>query len=269
MKIRIGIAQLNSQGDKQSNLLVAESLIKRLAQAGSRLVLLPEHFDFIGPDQEKPQQAESLEGSSCLSRLRELAAGLNLYLHVGSFLEKDGDKIFNTAVVFDPTGEIIAKYRKIHLFDVEVPGGRVYRESDTISAGSETVLFRIDDFIFGMATCYDLRFPELFRNLVMKGANVLLLPAAFTLRTGKDHWELLLRARAVENQCWVAAAGQWGKAGPDHDSFGRSMVVDPWGLVIAQAVDDVSTITAELDMARLQEIRASFPVLDHIRDDLF
>lgn len=269
MKMRIGLAQMNSQDNKKENLLSAETLIRELAGYGAKLVMLPEHFDYIGPDREKPRQAESIEGSLSLEMIRNIASELKIYIHLGSFLERDGDDLFNTAVVFNPSGEIIAKYRKIHLFDVEIPGGRTYLESDTISPGNETTLFTIGDLVFGMATCYDLRFPELFRSLTGQGADVLLLPAAFTLETGKDHWELLLRARAVENQCWMAGAGQWGTAPPHHSSYGRSMVVDPWGIVVAQAVDGISTVIADLDLDILQSIRTTFPALNHVRRDLF
>lgn len=269
MKMRIGLAQMNSQDNKKENLLSAETLIRELAGNGAELVMLPEHFDFIGPDHEKPKQAEPIESSFTVDVIRNIASDLKIYIHIGSFLERDSDAVFNTALVFSPSGEIIAKYRKIHLFDVEIPGGRTYLESDTISPGHETALFTIGDYVFGMATCYDLRFPELFRSLAGQGADVLLLPAAFTLETGKDHWELLLRARAVENQCWVAGAGQWGTAPPNHSSYGRSMVIDPWGIVVAQAADGISTVIAELDSDILQSVRTTFPALNHIRRDLF
>lgn len=269
MKMRIGLAQMNSKDSKKENLISAETLIRELADYGAELVMLPEHFDFIGPDHEKPGQAESIDNSVTLEMIRKIASDLAIYIHIGSFLERDGDNLFNTALVFNPSGEIMAKYRKIHLFDVEIPGGRTYRESDTISPGNQTTIFTIGDFVFGMATCYDLRFPELFRHLAGQGADVLLLPAAFTLETGKDHWELLLRARAVENQCWVAGAGQWGTAPPHHSSYGRSMVIDPWGIVVAQAPDGISTVIADLDLDILQSVRTTFPALDHVRRDLF
>ncbi len=267
--MKIGLVQMNSRDSKKDNLLSAETLIRKLAKSGVELVMLPEHFDFIGPDHEKPGQAEPLESSRSLEFIRNIAVDLKIYIHIGSFLERDGDRVFNTAVVFDPSGEVCARYRKIHLFDVEIPGGRTYLESDTISPGDETTLFTVGDFVFGMATCYDLRFPELFRRLVEQGAEVLLLPAAFTLETGRDHWELLLRARAVENQCWVAAAGQWGTSPPNHNSYGRSMIVDPWGVVVAQAADGVSTVVGKLDKERLRSIRTTFPSLSHVRKDLF
>jgi len=269
MKLTIGLGQMNSRDNRIKNLDAAETLIRILAAKGVDLVMLPEYSTFIGPDDQKRKHAEPLHQSFWLERIRSLAFELKLFIHIGSCLEKEGDRIFNTAVVVDPRGEIVACYRKIHLFDVEVPGGTRYLESSVFDPGKEIVTFDIGEFIFGMATCYDLRFPELFRELTKRGANVLLVPAAFTLTTGRDHWEILLRARAIENLCWVAAAGQWGAAPPDYQSFGRSMVINPWGLVVAQAADGVSTLTAEMDLSTLQETRTSFPSLEHRRDDLF
>jgi len=267
--MRLGLAQLNTRDDKSRNMSQAETQIRKLADEGAELVMLPEHSDFIGPEHKKREQAESIANSSCLDAMRTLASRLQLYIHIGSFLERDEDRVYNTGVVFDPSGEIVARYRKIHLFDVEIPGGRTYLESQVISPGSETTLFTIGDFVFGMATCYDLRFPELFRSLMRQGANVLLLPAAFTRETGEEHWELLLRARAVENQCWVAAAGQWGTAPPNHDSYGNSMVIDPWGRVITRATDGISTVAADLDLQAVHSVRTTFPAHNHIRWDLF
>jgi predicted amidohydrolase len=268
-KMVIGLAQLNTGADKKDNIRSAIKAITDLSSRGAELIMLPEHADFIGPDEHKKAAAEELEQSAYLAELRSLASKLACYIHVGSFLEKSEERIYNTAVVVNPAGEVVARYRKIHLFDVEIPGGKTYLESAVISPGTETVRFSIGAFSFGLATCYDLRFPELFRRQAAAGANVLLLPAAFTLQTGRDHWEILLRARAIENQCWVAAAGQWGTAPPNHVCFGRSMVINPWGLVTAQAPDGISTITAQLDLQTLGDIRTRFPALNHVRDDIF
>lgn len=269
MKLTIGLAQMNSRDDKEANLQAAEASIRSLAAKGAQLIMLPEHFNFLGPQQLQAKSAEPLDQSPSLDKIRNLATQLKVAIHIGSYLERRGEQIFNTGVVFDQNGESLAVYRKIHLFDVDIPGGTSYRESDTISAGDELVTFSFRGFVFGMATCYDLRFPELFRKLVQMGSDVLLLPAAFTLQTGRDHWELLLRARAVENLCWVAGAGQWGSFPPDHITYGRSMVVNPWGLVVSQAPDGVSNITAELDLETIRSIRANFPAHKHIRRDLF
>ena len=268
-KITIGMAQLNSGDSPENNLGAALRAINELADRGAELIVLPEHADFIGPDNRKKEQAQSIENSGYLDKIRAQAADLKCYIHLGSFLEKEGNSVYNCAVVFGPDGGVLAKYRKLHLFDVEIPGGKKYLESATISPGQETAGFSIGEFNFGMATCYDLRFPELFRRLVRNGANVILLPAAFTMQTGRDHWEILLRARAIENLCWVVGVGQWGEAPPNHLCFGRSMVVDPWGLVTAQAPDGVTNVTADIELQSVKDVRTRFPALDHVRDDIF
>lgn len=269
MHLKVGLLQMNSGDNKEDNLVAAHKGIEELAARGARFVMMPEHFNYLGPESEKRYQAESFDTSQSLAAMAEAAARHGIYLHIGSFLEKEGDKAYNTSVVFGPTGDILAQYRKIHLFDVQTPGGVDYLESKEITAGDDIVTFAIDDCIFGMAICYDLRFPELFRALAQKGAHVLLVPAAFTLQTGRDHWELLLRARAVENLCWVVAAGQIGKAPPRHHSFGRSMVISPWGLVTSCAPDHQATLLSEIDLEELDRIRLRFPALNHIRHDLF
>jgi predicted amidohydrolase len=171
------------------------------------------------------------------------------------------DKLSNTSVVFDPDGEIASVYRKIHMYDVEV-GGQVYRESESEEPGEESApVTKVEGWKLGLTVCYDLRFPELYRLLAVEGAEVITVPAAFTLFTGKDHWELLLRARAVENQCYVVAANQWGTHGDGKASYGRSMIVDPWGIVLAQAPDEDAIIVAELERARMEEVRRALPSL--------
>lgn len=269
MTLTVGCAQLNSTDDTAANLAAAERAIVQAAVQGARLVMLPEHFYFLGPEESKRRRAEELAQAGWLPRMSELAQSLGIYIHIGSFLERQQETIYNTAVVISPDGEVIAQYRKLHLFDVEIPGGMIYRESNVVSPGDAVVSFEVDGFVFGMATCYDLRFPELFRKLVDHDATVLLVPAAFTLQTGRDHWEVLLRARAIENLCWVAAAGQWGTAPPGQQLFGRSMIINPWGVVISQAADGVTTIIAELDLEKVRQIRTRFPVLQHRRRDLF
>jgi deaminated glutathione amidase len=267
--LTIGMAQLSSGDSPPDNLQAALEAITELADRGAELIVLPEHADFIGPDSSKGEQARAIDNSPYLDTLRTRAADLGCHIHIGSYLERAGKSIYNCAVVFGPDGELVARYRKLHLFDVEIPGGKKYLESAVISPGLETVQFSIGEFNFGLATCYDLRFPELFRRLVQKGANVILLPAAFTMQTGRDHWEVLVRARAIENLCWVVGVGQWGEAPPDHLCFGRSMVVNPWGLVVAQAPDGAVNVTAEIDLHSVQRVRARFPALDHVREDIF
>ena len=267
--IKIGLVQMNTQDKKQENIASAEKMIVELANKGAQLIMLPEYFNFLGPDELKHENAEPVDGSESLAMIQRKARELKVHIHIGSYLEKAGDQVYNTGVVFGPAGEVVAKYRKIHLFDVVVPGGIEYLESKTITPGDEVVTFRIGDINFGMSTCYDLRFPELFRRLADNGVQVILVPAAFTLQTGRDHWELLLRARAVENLCWVAAVGQWGPSPPDHICYGRSMVINPWGIVVAKAPDGINTLMAEIDLGILNKTRTSFPALNHRRKDLF
>ncbi len=268
MSFKIGIGQMNSREEKGSNLNMAEALIDGLAEKGARLIMLPEYFLFLGDTAEIPDHAEPIDGPS-LDRIRQKAVSHKRYIHCGSFPEKKDDRIYNTSVVFNPDGVIIAVYRKIHLFDVELPDGTRYSESDIFTAGSRVVTFRIDEMTFGMSICYDLRFPELYGQLAKNGAQVLLVPAAFTLETGRDHWELLLRTRAVDNLCWVAAAAQWGPHPPDKVCYGRSLVVNPWGLVVAKAPDGISLLTAEIDLDLQARLKTAFPVANHHREDLF
>jgi deaminated glutathione amidase len=196
-------------------------------------------------------------------RLSDRARRHGIYLHAGTFAEQvDGDdRVRNTAVVFDPEGEIIATYRKIHMFDVTLDGVASYQESATVAPGDEIVTFDLDGVTVGLATCYDLRFPEIFRILALRGAEVIVLPAAFTMMTGKDHWEVLIRARAIENQLYMVASAQFGPNLPGKWCYGRSMIVDPWGTVLATAPDLESVITAVVDRNHIQAIRRQIPSL--------
>ncbi len=267
--MKLGLAQMNTQPNKKENMDCALKMIDELVEQKASLIILPEYFNFLGPEHLMLENAEPVGSSPSLDSIRDKACEHKVHIHIGSFLERDGDDVFNTGVVFAPQGDIIAQYRKIHLFDVEIPGGRKYYESEIITPGDQVSTFTIEETTFGMSTCYDLRFPEMFRRLAELGAQVLLLPAAFTLETGRDHWELLLRARAVENLCWVAGVNQCGPCPPNHRSYGRSMVINPWGVVVAQASDGVGTFTAEIDLTLQQETRTRFPALGHIRKNLF
>jgi predicted amidohydrolase len=266
--MKIGIIQMNTKSDKSRNLQVAEAGIDRLVEQGVDLITLPETFNYLGPDDELAVNAEPIDGPS-LSRLQQRAQDKGVFIHCGSILEKRNDQIFNTTVVFDRTGEKVAQYSKIHLFDIEIPGGIVYRESDVVTPGQKVVTFDCDGVTVGLSICYDLRFPELYRKLSDSGAWLMLVPAVFTLMTGKDHWEPLIRARAIENLCYVAASGNWGICPPKYHSWGRSMVVNPWGTVLAQAPDCETTFAVELDFALMASIREKLPALTHRRRDLF
>jgi predicted amidohydrolase len=267
--LRAAAVQLNSTGDKERNLATAESLIRGAAGAGAELLVLPEKFNVLGTAAEMRAGAEPLNGPT-LRRMAGLARELRVWMVAGSIVEAvEGDeKLRNTSVLLDPEGEIEAVYRKIHMFDVEV-GGIVYRESDMEAPGDEIVLADAGGLCLGLAICYDLRFPELFRILAVQGARAIALPAAFTLHTGKDHWEVLVRARAIEDQVFMIAAGQIGKHPPDHESYGRSTIVDPWGIPLAIAPDAECFIVADLDLDAQQRVREKLPSLANRKPEAY
>lgn len=263
--MRAAAIQMNSTGDRPRNRATADRLVRAAAADGATLIVLPEKWNVLGTAEQLAAGAEPLDGPS-LTWAREVARELRVDLVAGSIVELTADgRRFNTSVHVAPDGELRAAYRKIHLFDVEVTGV-VYRESDGEDPGEEAVTTTLHDGAeLGMAVCYDLRFPELFRVLTLRGARVLALPSAFTLATTRDHWEVLVRARAIENQCFVVAANQIGEHAPGKASGGRSLIVDPWGTVLATAADAEGCAIAELDLARQDAIRARLPALDHRR----
>ncbi|HXE45050.1 MAG TPA: carbon-nitrogen hydrolase family protein [Conexibacter sp.] len=263
--MRAAAIQLNSTGDRARNRASAELLVRAAAADGAAFVVLPEKWNVLGTPEQLAAGAEPLDGPST-TWARELARELRVDLVAGSIVElREDGRRFNTSVHVGPDGEPKAVYRKLHLFDVEV-AGVVYRESDGEDPGEEIVTTALADGTeVGMAICYDLRFPELFRILTLNGARVLVLPSAFTLATTRDHWEVLLRARAIENQCYVVAANQIGEHAPGKSSGGRSLIADPWGTVLATAPDAEGCALAELDLARQDAIRARLPALAHRR----
>ena len=261
-RLRVACVQLNAGAAKAENLEKAERLVAQAASTGADVVVLPEKWNAFGSAETLRANAEPLEGGESVEAMSEWARRHGITLVGGSITERrDGrEKLSNTSLVFDPSGEVAAAYRKIHMFDVDV-GGHVYRESEAEEPGEETLVCDAEGWRLGLSVCYDLRFPELYRILALDGAELITVPAAFTLYTGKDHWELLLRARAVENQCYVAAANMWGTHERGKASYGRSMIVDPWGLVLAQAADEDMVVSAEIDRAHMERIRASLPSL--------
>jgi deaminated glutathione amidase len=264
--MRVAVCQLNAGDDREANLRVARELLGRAAAAGAKLAILPEYVDYLGPSAGEPKP-EPVDGEFA-AFFAEAARELRMWVHAGSFHETgpDPDRTHNTSLVFNPDGGLAAAYRKIHLYDVEIPGRVSYRESRSVAAGTETVVVDVDGVRVGLSVCYDLRFPELYRRLaVAGGAEVLVVPAAFMLHTGRDHWEVLLRARAIENQCYVLAAAQIGDHEPGRTCFGRSMVIDPWGTVLAQAPDTVGIVVSDLDLGRLAKIRTELPSLANRR----
>ncbi|GAB3813775.1 carbon-nitrogen hydrolase family protein [Micromonospora zhanjiangensis] len=264
--MRVAVCQLNARADRAANLAAAGELLAQAADAGADLAVLPEYVDYLGPAADAPTP-EPLDGEFA-AFFAEAARRLGIWVHAGSFHEVGPDprRTYNTSLVFDRTGTRRAHYRKIHLYDVEIPGRVSYRESDGVAAGTEPVVAEIEGVPVGLSICYDLRFPELYRELaVAGGAQVLVVPAAFMLHTGRDHWEILLRARAIENQCWVIAAGQIGDHDPGRTCFGRSMVIDPWGTVVAQMPDTVGVAVADIDLDRSVTIRRELPSLANRR----
>jgi predicted amidohydrolase len=269
-RIRVACVQMTSRQDKAANLERAESLVARAASTGADVVVLPEKWNLIGSADDYRAAAEPLDGGPSVEAMSLWARSLGITLVGGSITERrEGrEKLSNTSCVFDPEGALVAVYRKIHLFDVEV-AGHIYRESEAEEPGTEPVVARVEDWAVGLSVCYDIRFPELYRILALEGAELATVPAHFTTPTGKDHWHVLLRARAIENQYYVAAAGQVGETLRGKPAYGRSLIVDPWGIVLAQAPDEETVITAEIDRARLREIRAKLPSLANRQADAY
>lgn len=267
--MRAAAVQLNSGTEVDRNLEVAERLVRAAAAEGAELVVLPEKWNLLGDSRAMLELAEPLDGPS-LAAAGAWARELRISLVAGSIAERapGEERLFNTSVLIDDGGDVVATYRKLHMFDVEV-GGVSYRESDHEQPGAELVVAEVGDVRIGLSVCYDLRFPELYRILAVRGAQLLTVPSAFTLVTGRDHWEPLLRARAIENQAFVIAANQYGEAPPHYNSYGRSALVDAWGVVLAQAPDGEGFAIAELNLADQERIRRTLPSLANRRPDAY
>ncbi len=281
MRFRVAAVQMQSTPDREDNLAKAEALLREAADGRAELAALPENFSFLRseggpfPDPE-PYAAggeEGKEGSLTLW-LRRQARSLGLWILGGTVAEmlppdRTDGRVYNTSMLVDPDGRVVARYRKLHLFDVAIAGGPELRESKTVAPGDVPVLAETPFGPAGLSVCYDLRFPELYRALAFRGARILFVPSAFTAHTGKDHWEPLLRARAIENQCYVIAPAQVGRHAPKRTSHGHAMIIDPWGTILAEAPDRPAVILADLDSDQLEKIRRGLPALQHARRDLF
>ncbi len=262
------VVQLNCTSKSEANWQSAEELIRRAAKSGAKLIATPENTNYLGPHREKVQLAEPVTGPT-IQRFAALARELQITLVVGSVNERsdDPDRCYNTTVVLAPSGDIVATYRKVHLFDVDLNDDVRFLETNTTVAGDTPTLAETDHGRLGLSICYDLRFPEHYRQLVAFGAEILMVPSAFTATTGQAHWEPLLRARAIENQCYVMAPGQVGH----HDdnglrhSHGQSMIIDPWGLVVGRCSDGPGIAMAEISLDKLREIRRGMPCGSHRR----
>jgi len=267
--MRAAAIQLNSTGDYERNLQVAERLVRAAAGEGAELVVLPEKWTVLGDAETLRAAAQPLDGPA-LTAAASWARELGIHLVAGSIAERvtGQEKLSNTSVLLGPDGERHAVYRKIHMFDVDVDEV-AYRESAAEEPGDEIVVADAGGVPLGLTICYDLRFPELYRILALREARVVTVPSAFTEHTGRDHWELLLRARAVENQVFIVAADQIGEAPPHYRSFGRSLIVDPWGVVLAEAPDSECFVSAELDFSAQDRIRQSLPSLRNRREGAY
>ena len=273
----IAAVQMTSGEDVEANLERARELVREAATAGALIVGLPENFAYLGGRQDhRLNIAEELppvdadqhrDLGPILGAMRALALKAGVWLLLGGFPEKSSssNRIRNTSVLLNPEGTISAIYRKVHLFDVDVPGGKRFRESETVEAGDDVVVAPTPWGGLGLSICYDLRFPELYRAHAAKGARIVAVPSAFTLETGKDHWHVLLRARAIENQVYVMAPAQIGAHGPTRRSYGHALVVDPWGVIVAECADQEGFALARLDFAHQDRLRAALPVLTHRR----
>lgn len=265
-RTRVGVTQLTSTPDVEANLEASERVVRMAAERGAELVVLPECFAYLGPEGGQVEIGEDLqEGGPILERTRGWARELGVGLVLGGFWERPrgADRVYNACIHLEPNGEIAAVYRKIHLFDVDLADGTRLQESEFVDGGVDTVVTDAPFGRLGLSVCYDLRFPELYRRLVDDGAIALAVPAAFTLTTGKDHWHVLLRARAIEQQSYVLAAAQTGAHFGPRVSYGHAMIVDPWGTVLAQCGEGEGVAVAEIEPARVQDIRARLPSLRH------
>ncbi len=265
-KFNIAVAQMDSREDTKKNLEVAEQLIREAAEKGAKLIAFPENMDYIGEDYKGNAKKNPGPIVDFFSRL---AKEEKIYLHCGSITEfKEGEKPFNTSLLFNPEGRLIGRYSKLHMFDVAIEEGPSYKESDETNAGDEIVIIKTNLAVFGMAICYDMRFPEIFKLMAQNEAQVIFVPADFTLNTGKDHWEPLLKARAIENTCFIVAPGQIGLK-KHFRAYGKSMIIDPWGNIIAQASDTTGLVMTEIDLDLIPAVRAQIPSLTNCRQDIY
>ncbi|MCW3473306.1 carbon-nitrogen hydrolase family protein [Limobrevibacterium gyesilva] len=274
--MRVSVVQMNAGHDKAANIAQARSLIDGAIAADTpHIVSLPEMWTCLGGDratkfhqaEELPASGSNEPGGEAYEFLRSIARDRQIHVHGGSIAERMGDRLFNTTVAFDPQGVEIARYRKIHLFDIVTPDGTGYRESSMFGSGDKVVSYDVNGVRIGCAICYDIRFAELFLELRRAGAELIFLPSAFTVQTGKDHWETLIRARAIETQCWLAAPATWGQhrdgSGEPRYTYGHSLVCDPWGHVVAKVSDGVRWATARIDSNLTARVRRDMPVMEH------
>jgi predicted amidohydrolase len=271
--MKITVIQTNSMHDRARNIAQARDLIERaVATDRPDVVVLPEVWNYRGgTTADKVANADDVPGGPAYETLQSLARAHRIWVHGGSMIEKipDANQVYNTTCVFDREGREVARYRKIHMFDITAPDGTPYNESATIRPGTDIVLYDLEGLKVGCTICYDMRFAELYITLAKRGADIIMVPSSFTLQTGKDHWDLMLRARAVETQCYIVAPGQYGPfvdaAGSTRLSYGHSLIADPWGHVVAKVSDGVSYASANIDPAQIKRVRELIPMNAHRR----
>ncbi len=260
---RVASIQMCSGQDLQANLNEAKCLIEDAIHRNAQLVALPENFSYLDREGRKIDAVENLEDGPAIQLLRELAHSNSIFIVGGTVPLYANDKVTNTCLVFSPTGRIVARYDKIHLFDIQLDDAHSFKESRYIQPGKTPITFEAKGAVMGLSICYDLRFPELYRKLTHRGARVLFVPSAFTWRTGASHWIALLRARAIENLAYVVAPAQFGKHNAERESFGHSVIIDPWGQILAQAPDRSCVLSCELNFDYQDQLRKRLPCLDH------
>lgn len=268
-KFIVAAVQLCSNEDKGRNLKLIDRFIDYAVEDGAEVIVLPEMFNCCGHTKVMVENAEDIPGRT-INFLSDKARSMKIYLVCGSIFERvENNKVYNTSVIVGRSGEILAKYSKIHLFDVDIQGKLRYKESENVVAGQKIVIADMGNVDVGLSICYDLRFCELYRSLALEGAKIIFIPSAFTSTTGEYHWEPLIKARAIENQVFMVAANQIGTSPNNITCYGKSMIVDPWGRVLAKAKDDENVITAVVDLDLLKEIRTEIPLFEHRRTDLY
>lgn len=268
-KFKVGVCQLTVNEDKGTNIDNARAMIRRAAGEGARLVVLPEMFNCPYQASKFPAYAETYPGGPTFKMLAAAAAEAKVYLVGGSVPERDGERIYNASFIFGPDGNLLGRHRKVHLFDVSLPGGITVQESSTLGAGEQITVVDTDLCPVGVAICYDIRFPELIRLMALRGAKIIVIPAAFNMTTGPAHWDLVYRARAVDNQVFVVAASPARDVKAGYVAYGHSMLVDPWGDVVARADEKEQVLLGEVDLERLDRVRRELPLMAHRRTDLY
>ena len=267
-KIKIAVCQMNVMDNKEENLKKAESMIREAKKNKSNMVVLPEMFNCPYDNKYFPEYAEEIPGYTT-ARLSNLAKELNIYIIGGSIPEKVDNKIYNTSIVFDNRGSIIGKHRKMHLFDIDIKGGITFKESDTLSSGNEVTICETEYCKIGVAICYDMRFPELMRLMALKGAALIIVPAAFNMTTGPAHWSSLAKVRALDNQVYFVAASPARDNDSVYTAYGHSLMASPWGDIIVEADEKETIVYGEADLDKIEKIRRDLPLLKHRRTDLY